>query len=133
MKSTTASEFQPVVILQDHSGDGQANVTPDPVDCNELDASWTCSNGNKSLSLCAHFCSVGDSMEYKRCVCKENICEWVFKGEKCEVESNNDLDVTELSPGNLSIPANLGNDLVSAIREMHLTNNGVMNVSFHLK
>ena len=56
----------------------------------------------------------------------------MFKGEKCEVESNNDL-VTELSPGNLSIPANLGTDLVSAIREMHLTNNGVMNVSFHLK
>ena len=58
-------------------------------------------------------------MEYKRCVCKGSACEWQLKGNKCEVESKNDLD------------AFFTNE-ISAIREMHLTNAGVVNVSFKM-
>ena len=131
---TKTSSPEPVVILQDHSGDGQANIMPVSTACNALETSWTCSNGNKNLSLCAHFCFDGDTMEYKRCVCRENTCDWTLKGEACPVETSNDMDISELTtlPGNFSISANSG-DLMSAIREMHLTNNGVMNVSFNLK
>ena len=77
-------------------------------------------------------------MEYKRCTCKENTCFWIQKGDSCaiqNVETNNDSSISEQSSqtGNLSLPIDSGTDLISAIREMHLTNNGVMNVSFNLK
>ena len=119
-------------MLQDHSGDSQTTV---PTSCNQLETSWTCSNGYNNLSLCASFCSDGELMEYKRCSCKENICFWVQKGEPCATETRDDSNISEQSSqtGNLSLPINSDADLISAIREMHLTNNGVMNVSFNLK
>ena len=77
--------------------------------------------------------------ENKKCLCKQKDCSWVQKSQKCPIMSNQIGDSGAQPVGGYSgnIPdfSNISgfNGLRSIMREISLTNNGNINVSFNLR
>ena len=78
--------------------------------------------------------------EHKKCLCKHRECSWAQKSQKCPLTINENADSGATSGGHHSgsVLGNLSNlsgldGLRSIMREISLTNNGNINLNFHLR